>query len=486
MSWKNKFEPYLARMPMVDRPDGHVKFKRKLMWSSVVVLVYFILTNIGLVGMGGGGQDVFGQFRSVIAGEAGTLMQVGIGPIVTGSIVMQLLSGANLLGLNTNSDPRDQVLYQGLQKIIVIVVTALTAAGFVGAGFIPVSNEFANAFGVGTEVIQLLLFAQLFIGGVLIVFMDEVVSKWGIGSGIGLFIIAGVSQRIIGGIFGHPVISESSGLIHYWYTVGIGRETLPSIFTQDGFTQVFFGEGQILAIFTTVIIFLVVVIAESIRVEIPLQHARVKGARGTFPIKLIYASVLPMILVRAVQLNIQFMGQIINSRLNAPDWFGVYAGGEPTSGLMYYLNPIQAPQDWMWWLGFTSQDPLNILARVFTDLTIMVIGGAIFAIFWVQTTEMGPKSVSKQIQGGQMQIPGFRKSPKIYEKLLERYIPQVTVIGGALVGLLAVTANLMGTIGTVDGIGLLLSISIIYRLYEEIMEEQLMEMHPAVRKMFQK
>jgi preprotein translocase subunit SecY len=97
---------------------------------------------------------------------------------------------------------------------------------------------------------------------------------------------------------------------------------------------------------------------------------------------------------------------------------------------------------------------------------------------------MGPEATAKQIQNSGMQIPGFRRNPQVIEKVMERYIPQVTVIGGALVGLLAVLANMLGTIGGVSGTGLLLTVSITYKLYEEIAEEQLMEMHPMMREMF--
>jgi preprotein translocase subunit SecY len=240
-----------------------------------------------------------------------------------------------------------------------------------------------------------------------------------------------------------------------------------------------------------VLIFAIVVYAESVRVEIPLSHARVKGARGRFPVKLIYASVLPMILVRAVQANIQFLGRILNSQwAGMPAWVGEYttAGGvaEPIGGLFYYLAPIYSPGDWMWWAGgpAASQEPWQVLLRVSVDLFIMVVGGGIFAIFWVETTDMGPEATARQIQNSGMQIPGFRQSPGVIEKVLERYIPQVTVIGGALVGLLAVGANMLGTIGQVSGTGLLLTVSITYKLYEEIAEEQLMEMHPMMRQVF--
>ncbi len=114
----------------------------------------------------------------------------------------------------------------------------------------------------------------------------------------------------------------------------------------------------------------------------------------------------------------------------------------------------------------------------------MVLGGAIFAIFWVKTTDMGPEATAKQIHNSGMQIPGFRQNVKSIERVLGQYIPQVTVIGGALVGVLAVAANMLGTIGGVSGTGLLLTVSITYKLYEEMAEEQLMEMHPMMRQMF--
>ncbi|MFC7223782.1 preprotein translocase subunit SecY [Halalkalicoccus sp. GCM10025322] len=486
MSWKEAAEPVLTRMPGVTRPEGHIPFKRKMTWTLGVLVVYFFLTNVYLWGLpeAQAGQDIFGQFRSILAGSQGTILQVGIGPIVTASIVLQLLGGAGLLGLDTN-DPRDQVLYQGLQKLLVIVMVVLTAFPMVFlGGFLPVSPELAAVYGQTT--VQMLIFAQVFMGGVFILFLDEIVSKWGVGSGIGLFIIAGVSQRLLGGLFAWGGLPGDAGIIPTWISILLGNQQFPSLLTSEGLQELFLGQGALLAIITTLVIFAVVVYAESVRVEIPLSHARVKGARGRFPVKLIYASVLPMILVRAVQMNVQFLGRILDSQLGGamPAWLGVYSNGQPQSGLFYYLNPIQQPAEWMWWLGQAAQAPWQIMLRVGIDLTVMVVGGAVFAIFWVETTDMGPEATARQIQNSGMQIPGFRQNVGVYEKVLERYIPQVTVIGGALVGLLAVMANMLGTIGAVSGTGLLLAVSITYKLYEEIAEEQMMEMHPMMREMF--
>jgi preprotein translocase subunit SecY len=335
--------------------------------------------------------------------------------------------------------------------------------------------------------VQVLIFAQIAAGGILLLFMDEVISKWGVGSGIGLFIVAGVSQSLVGGLLFWEGGVGSQGLIPTWYDIIAGNvSSIPPLLSADGLSFLLMQAG-ILGLITTLFIYVVVVYAESVRVEIPLSHARVKGARGRFPVKLIYASVLPMILVRALQANIQFMGQILWSWLGAegmPAWLGVYSSGQPISGFFYYLAPIYTPETWMWWTAATTASMWQVLIRVSVDLTFMIIGGGIFAVFWVETADMGPDATAKQIQNSGMQIPGFRKNEGVIEKVMERYIPQVTVIGGALVGLLAVMANMLGTIGNVTGTGLLLTISITYKLYEEIAEEQMMEMHPMMREMF--
>ena len=491
MSWKDTAEPVLTRLPAIRRPDGHVPFRRKLGWTAGILVLYFFLTNVLLFGVGTS-NEVFGRFRSILAGSSGSLMQVGIGPIVTASIVLQLLGGSDLLGLDTQNNPRDQVLYQGLQKFLVIIMTALTAIPMVYAGFLTPDGSVANSLGIGIAGLEILIFFQVFVGGILILYMDEVVSKWGIGSGIGLFIIAGVSQRLISGLLAmEPIINQPDGIVEdgilvIWAEILLGVRERPNPITPGGFEDLIFGEPQLLAIFTTVAIFVIVVYAESVRVEIPLSNARVKGARGRFPVKLIYASVLQMILVRALQMNIQFMGQGLNSAISMPSWLGVYVDGSPVDGLFYYLAPIQSPQDWMWFAYSVEGSPeiWQILLRVSVDLSVMIVGGAIFAIFWVRTTNMGPEATAQQIHGSGMQIPGFRQNVQSIERVLEQYIPQVTVIGGALVGVLAVGANMFGTIGNVTGTGLLLTVSITYKLYEQIAEEQLMEMHPMMRKMF--
>jgi len=480
-------EPVIVRMPSVKRPKKHVPFKKKLYWTLGVLVLYFALTNVTVYGVNVQG-NLFGQFRSVLAGAQGSILHLGIGPIVTASIVLQLLDGSDMLPINTD-EPRGQALYQGLQKFLVVIMSILTAAPMVASGFL----QPATGMGLPPGLMAWVVFLQVALGGVLILYLDEIISQWGVGSGVGLFIIAGISQQIIGGLFdwstagGVAGIADlSTGLLFRWYQIFSGAYDPGFALTSgDGFWFLMTYGGQILFVLTTVLIFAIVVYAESVRVEVPLSHSRVKGARGRYPVKLIYASVLPLIFVRAIQANIQMFGQILYSQGFQPAWFAVYDQGQATSGLMYYLSPINSPLDWMWFLPVgPSQEPWQILTRLGVDFLVLTAGGAVFAVFWVETADMGPDSVAQNIQQSGMQIPGFRQNPAVVEKVMDRYIPQITVMSGILLGILAVLANVLGTIGNVTGLGLLLTVSITYKIYEEIAEEQMMEMHPMMRKVF--
>jgi len=468
-------EPILAAMPAVKSPEGHVHFKNKLMWTLGILILYFALTNIQIFGLAPSSQDLFTAWRALLAGANGSIVYLGIGPIVTASIVLQLLKGADILHIDT-SETRGQVMYMGLQKILILVMIVVEAAPNLIGGFMqPDPTIAAQFFGGNLFAVSFLIFIQICIGGILIFFMDEVVTKWGIGSGVGLFIIAGISQALVNGFINWTAVSDP-------YPVGFFPRLFAVVLDGANFIQ-YFGTN-LLAFATTIIIFLIIVYVESTRIEIPLAHAQVRGARARFPVKLIYASVLPMILVRVLQANIQMVGMFLSNV--GITILGKFNGQTPQSGLMYFLAPISGPTDWMWWATDLGHAPWEVLLRMSIDITFMVVGGAIFALFWIKTAGLDSKDVARQIQMSGMSIPGYRRNPQVLEKYLDRYIPRVTIIGGVFIGILSVVANLFGVIGAVSGTGLLLTVSITYRLYEEIASQQIMEMYPFMRTFFGK
>ena len=77
-----------------------------------------------------------------------------------------------------------------------------------------------------------------------------------------------------------------------------------------------------------------------------------------------------------------------------------------------------------------------------------------------------------------MQIPGFRRHPKIVERYLNNYIPYAAFIGGVFIGLLASLADFAGAIGS--GVGILLTTGIIRQYYEILAKERLADINPAL------
>jgi preprotein translocase subunit SecY len=460
MDFRKILQTIVSYIPTVKRPRQNVSFKRKALWTISILLMYFIMTNIPILGLGQGGSDAFGQFRGILAGGQGSLLQLGIMPIVTASIVLQILTGTNIMNLDMN-DPRDQDLYQGLRRLLIVAMVLINAIPVVYSGsYLPPSQGLVAQF--GEFPILTLMLVQVAGGGLLLFYMDEIVSKWGIGSGLGLFIIAGISQRMIGGIF--------TQLIPGWWDIIVG--SIQVQFSLSGAQIVLLGPGQLIPIITTVLIFIIVIGAESTKVQIPTNRKR-SGVKGTYDVKLVYASVMPVILVRAIQANIQFIGSALDGLFGPalPAFVGQFQDGQAYSGIFYYFTPILRPQDWMWWAGSTTAEPWMIILRIIVDFSFMTIGGALFAVFWVRTTNKDAEAIAKQLDVQDMEIPGFRSSSSRMEKVLDRYIPYVTIIGGALIGALSVVANILGTIGMVGGTGLLLTVSITYKIYEEIKRE---------------
>lgn len=440
-----KLQPIFSILPQVKSPEYRVPFKEKLKWTGIILILYFILGQIALYGLSPLAVDQFAQLRAVVAGNFGSILTLGIGPIVTASIVLQLLVGGKIINLDL-SKHEDKAIFQGTQKIMAIVFTLFEAVVMVLTGALPpTSPEFT-----------VVLITQMFIGGILIIFMDEVVSKWGFGSGVGLFIAAGVAQEIIVGSL-NPLSSPTQP--------GVPAGKIPAFIYSLATGQPSF--DYLIPVFAVIVVFLVVVYAESMRVEIPLSYGGVKGARGKYPLRFIYASNMPVILTSALLLNIQLLANVFQ-KLGYPI-FGTISQGQAVSGLAYLLTPPNG-------LDILFTDPLKVVFYAIVFIASCVL----FAWLWVELSGIGPKQIAKQLHQMGMQIPGFRSSRAQFEKILKKYIPAITVLGGAFVGLLAFGADLTGALG--GGTGVLLTVGIVYRLYEEIAQEQLMDMHPMLRR----
>ena len=505
-----KLKPITTRMPAVRKPEGHVHFRRKMLWLILILVVYFSLTNVTIYGLDPQRtMDMFEQFRAIFAGASGSVVHLGISPIVNASIMMQLFNGADIINLDMK-DPQDKAVYQNTQKFLVIVMIFVQAIPQV-FGYLKPDTGWVVALdgilaGNGLLLARIFIVAQIAIGSYLIFLMDEVVSKWGIGSGISLFIVAGVAQGIFQGTFnwepyqnGIPggTIPKTIHLVQQSSASQLTGGTLETILIQN--------PNPVIALASTMLIFLIVSYVQASRVELPLSHGRARGARGRYPLKLIYSSVLPVILVSALLANINLFAMLFytnESLMNFPLvghkwWIGIYNAGstEAVGGGAWYISRINGIQEWLLPLisdkysylltqGGVTHTKFQVIMHVIGHFSFMVIFAVLFANFWIKTTNMDAASVADQIQDSGMQIPGFRRDPRVLRKVLERYIPTITNFSGFFIGALAASANMLGTVGNTSGTSLFLAVSILTQLYEQMGKEQMMEMHPVLRDFF--
>ena len=449
MSSLEVLEPMFKFLPEVKSPVHHEDFNEKLKWTALILVLYYILTQIPLYGLSPAAVDNFAALRAVMAGSFGSILTLGIGPIVTASIVLQLLVGSGLLDLDLSSH-KDKSHFQATQKLLSIVFTMFEAGVLVLTGnLVPIDNSYLGV-----------LFLQLVIGAVLVIYLDEVVSKWGFGSGIGLFIAAGVCQQILVGTF-----NFLSG------TDGIMTGAIP------GFIQsIAAGAANftlLIPLIATICVFLVVVYGESIRVEIPISHGavkghgRIRGSVGKYPLKFVYASNMPVILTSALLVNVTLLANVFQ-KIGFPI-LGQIENGKAVNGAAWLLS---TPNN----IGMFATEPIHIIVYAIFFLACCVL----FSYLWVEISGLNAKKISEQLYNSGIQIPGFRSSKRQLYKILKKYIPALTILSGLYVGIIAFFADLTGALG--GGTGVLLTVGIIHKLYEEMAEEQLMSSNPLLRK----
>ena len=452
----------LYNLPEVKKPrEKHLPFNTKLKWTLIVLGAFFILANITLYGLSSNALAQFEFLQVILATDFGSIISLGIGPIVTASIILQLLAGSGILKINTKTEEGKRY-FQGLQKIGVIFFIVFEAFVFVLMGGLQATPGFTS-----------IVIAQLILGGLAIMLMDEVTQKWGFGSGISLFIVAGVSWQLFARLFQFIGANGENCLLDFSNTACSGNVLIIFQSVLNGVPSEALAATA--AILVTIAIFLAVVWAQSLKVQIPLTYEKLRGYGVKWPLSFFYASVIPVILVSALAANIQLFGSLLQNWLGHSTFLGNFSQGQALSGLSYWLGSSNLLQLLVRG-GFNSSLFLQAIIHTLFYMTF----SAIFAVFWVKTSGMDESSQAKNILSSGLQIPGFRKDQRVLESILKRYIMPLTIMGGLSIGLLASIANLLGAL--VGGTAILLAVMIMYQLYQNIAQQHALDMHPALKK----
>lgn len=449
-------------LPEVKRPDRTLSTKERILWTAIVLGVYYVLSLIPMYGLEAVRGHVPQDIQVILAMNLGTIFTLSIGPIVIASIILQLLVGAELIKVDLRS-PEGRAKFMTAQKALAVFFSLFEAWMLTSSGYL-----------LPKPGMELFVFLQAALGPVILLYLDEVVLKWGIGSGISLFIAANVTRATLWMLFGpHP----ASTLVSMIDAISTGSAAWVT---------------HLLVFILTALVFVLVVYAEDIRVNIPIALSLGRGAGGYYPVKLLYLNVIPVIFATALFANIQLWAFLAKDTPLSPI-LGVYneistsegTKYELVGGLAYFLSPPSLLKDISLILsGNTPSTLIPDLVRALIYIFLLSAASVFFGLLWVEVAGFGPKEIANQLASSGFGIPGFRRDPRVIERVLEKYIPPTAFLGSLFVGLLAGFTGVFLSARNISGTGILLAVQIINRYHELLSREKFFDAHPLLKKVF--
>lgn len=456
------FKPFEAILPEVIAPQRKVPYNQKLIWTGVSLLIFLILGQIPLYGIvSSETSDPLYWLRAMLASNRGTLMELGVSPIITSSMIFQFLQGTQLLSVQMDNK-EDRELFQIAQKVCAIILT------FGQALVVVLTGNYGNPKDLGLAISLLLIF-QLMFASFIVLLLDELLAKgYGLGSGISLFTATNIAEQIFWKAFAPTTIDTGRGkefegaVIAFFHLLAVRKDkkrALIEAFYRNNLPNLF----QVIA---TVFVFLFVLYLQGFNYELPIRSTKVRGQIGVYPIKLFYTSNTPIMLQSALTSNIFLISQILFQRFPANPiirllgvW-GIKPGTQgpqvALSGLSYYIQPVFS-------LTEIFFDPIK--AVIYFSFVLGTC--ALFSKTWIEISGTSPRDIARQFKEQGMVINGKRET-NVYREL-KKIIPTAAAFGGATIGALSVGSDLLGTLGS--GASILLATTTIYGYYEAAAKE---------------
>lgn len=311
---------------------------------------------------------------------------------------------------------------------------------------------------------------QLFFAGVILILIDEVLDKdYGIGPGVPYFTALHVAQTIFWNCFSLQSIdygrgSEYTGcviaLFHYLWVRKSWKAALVEAFFRQHLPN-------LMQFYATLFTFFVSVYLLTFRIDIPVKSTKVRGNSTTYPIRLFYTGAMPVYLLSSFSSNIFLLSQSLYNQFPSNllvRIFGVWDSREGSrqlfavSGLAYYLQPPFNIYEALW-------DPIKTILY----LIIIVTACSIFAKTWAEISGSSPRDIAKQFKAQGISIMGHREVSVV--KDLKKIIPVAASVGGALVGLIVFSSDLLGSFG--NGTAIFAAITTIQNYFEIFAQEGL-------------
>ncbi|KAI5180038.1 protein transport protein SEC61 subunit alpha [Nematocida sp. AWRm80] len=461
-------KPFARFLPEVVSSDRKILFQEKLLWTLTAILIYLVCSQIPLFGiMISDKVDPMYWLRAMLAGNRGTLMDLGLGPIIMTSSIIQFLTFVELIKVDENIK-EDTVLFSAFQKLLTLIITFGQALVQVSTGF------FGSPRYLGFSVCSLIV-GQLMVSGIIIILLDELLQKgYGLGSGVNLFIVANICESIVWKAFSPSVFNTGKGpefegsILSLMQLLKIRKNKLEAIY------EAFFRKNlpNISCLVTTAVMFGLVIYLYNIKLDLPLESMQAKTPQVKWGIKLFYVSSTPILIQNQILTTFYRISRLLSDKLPTK-WYtkalGIWDVNDsmvyvPISGIAYYISP-----------------PTNILTALKSPIhsiiyAVFMLGtSALLAYYWVEMNENSPAAVGKQLSNQKLVVVGH--STQGTQDILNRYIPIAAILSGIIVGAICIMSDLLDTIGS--GQNIILAVSIIGQYFELFAKEQLKDMGTA-------
>lgn len=340
--------------------------------------------------------------KQIYAGQAGSLLSIlnsvtggsldslsafalGVGPYITSSIVVQLLTFAipSLEEISKQGEQgRKQI--QRITKYLALGLALLQAYGIV-------IGIFSSVFTAKGFLPKLIVITALVAGTQFVVWLGELITEHGIGNGISMIIFLGIISRLPNTIitWGKGVINGASGF-EWWKALILIAILLLSVVFVIYLTQ---GERRI-----------------------PVQYAKrvvgrkmYGGSSTHIPIKVNMSGVMPVIFA--------------SSLLALPQTLALVIGGGFRDFVQKYLS---------------TNSTISVIVFVIVQFALVIL----FAYFY-NSIQFNPYEYSKNLQQNGGFIPGIRPGKPTTE-YLGRIVSRITMIGAIGLGIIAAAPRLFG------------------------------------------
>ncbi|CAN6238368.1 unnamed protein product [Urochloa humidicola] len=438
--------PVASLMPAVRRAERAVPFHRRALYTALSVSVFLVCSHVPLYGVryGGGGADPLHWVRSILASNRGTLMELGVGPVVTAGTVTQLVAASKLVRVDQKKSARaGRELVDGARKLLALAIALGEASAGVALGMYgPV-----GALGGALVVLQLVSATAV------VVFLDDLLDKgYGLrgSSAVSLFSAAGTCGKVFWHAFSPVTVNAGRGPEFEGIVLAVVHQAVARAGDAPAVVGTLLRRHLPNAtnLLATGAVLLAAVYLEGVKMLLPMQSRDGRGRRVAFPIKLLYTSTMPIVLYSAAVSALCTASQLLHySRLG---------GSVPVrllGGIAYYVTPPAS---------FVAA-PLHAL--VYTVL--LLASCVILSQAWVVASESTPRDVAKRLTDQRLALPG-RRDGATYPMLC-RYIPTAAALGGLCVGALTIFADITGVIGA--GTGIMLAATAVYSLVNSVEKE---------------